>query len=659
MSGAAPALIKAAKQSLNNTPDNSLFSIVQFDEDIKLLQDFTENVPTLSYAIDRYQVSQKGTCLYDAAYSAVEAMAKAPVGRRAIILFTDGKDETKEGQLCSKHTHQELVNLAAKTQVPISTIGLSYQAEALNALELESLAGSTGGLSAIASQDDLASAFENIMLALKAQWMVETHIYPRRGNNDAVLKITLKDGTAFMTNFAVTSNTDYPGPPSPVNVSPPGVVFIAATQSYEVQLSMTSPELVEYIRIEVWDQEAGSKVDEHVFEELSTSNSLPVPTESLTEKRAYQMRMFAISKQDKTLLKWTRDEDGNPSAELIHDFVFDPSYPSLQVQSVVQKNGDLILTVKVTNPALIGGFDGWLLDEATNTQVLNSNFTAPPISTSTGTITIPTRTNRIQDGQYTVVVRVLSKNNKEYSKASHEGVIYTAPSIFERLGAALLAEPIYLFGILGIILALVGFLMFNASRQKSLSGTPVLQGRLGGKLRRSRKGPTPVIPVASDEPLAPRTPVSSPAPAIKPASASPVNSQPPGPVPTVMANNPGDSEAGNATVIAPSSMIPSATLTVLKGEGFTLSNKSAPVMPLPFVIGRSEGALLIVDSNISRKHAQITYDDMQHAYYLTDMNSSNGTHLNNERLLPGQPIRLSGGSVIGLGPNVTLRFDLI
>jgi hypothetical protein len=317
---------------------------------------------------------------------------------------------------------------------------------------------------------------------------------------------------------------------------------------------------------------------------------------------------------------------------------------------VVKKNGDLILTVNVTNPDLIGGFDGWLLDEATNTQVLNSNFTAPPISTSTGTITIPTRANRIKDGQYTVVVRVLSKNNDEYSKVSHEGVIFTAPSFFERLGAALLTEPIYLFGILGIILAVVGFLMVNASRQRSLSGTPVLQGRLGGKLRRSRKGATPVIPVADDEPIAPRSRFSSAPPSSRPLA----NSLPSQPEPTVIADNPGEAAQGNATVIASSSMIPSATLTVLKGEDLG----STPVAPLPFVIGRSEGTWIIADSNISRRHAQITYDDIQQAYYLTDMNSSNGTLLNNQRLIPGQPIRLSGGSVIGLGPNVTLRFDL-
>ena len=153
MGGAAAALREAAKQSLNNSPDNSLFSVVQFDESIKLIQDFTENIPAVSYAIDRYTPSQNGTCLYDATYSAVESMAKAPVGRRAVILFTDGKDENKEGKVCSKHTYQELIDLAMNSQVPISTIGLSYKAGAINDLELRSMAASTGGVAAISLQD--------------------------------------------------------------------------------------------------------------------------------------------------------------------------------------------------------------------------------------------------------------------------------------------------------------------------------------------------------------------------------------------------------------------------------------------------------------------------------------------------------------------------
>ena len=115
MGGAAEDLKKAAKLALNNTPDNSVFSVVQFNEDIKLIQDFTRNIPAVSYAIDQYKVANKGTCLYDAAYSSVEALQKAPPGRRAIILFTDGKDENFSGKACSKHSFMELSDFAQKS----------------------------------------------------------------------------------------------------------------------------------------------------------------------------------------------------------------------------------------------------------------------------------------------------------------------------------------------------------------------------------------------------------------------------------------------------------------------------------------------------------------------------------------------------------------
>ena len=54
MGWAAPQLRQAAKQALNNTPDNSFFSVIQFDESIKMLQDFTQNISAVTYAIDQY-----------------------------------------------------------------------------------------------------------------------------------------------------------------------------------------------------------------------------------------------------------------------------------------------------------------------------------------------------------------------------------------------------------------------------------------------------------------------------------------------------------------------------------------------------------------------------------------------------------------------------
>jgi pSer/pThr/pTyr-binding forkhead associated (FHA) protein len=78
----------------------------------------------------------------------------------------------------------------------------------------------------------------------------------------------------------------------------------------------------------------------------------------------------------------------------------------------------------------------------------------------------------------------------------------------------------------------------------------------------------------------------------------------------------------------------------------------------PYIIGRVEGNLIIKDPNISRQHDQVTYEATSRTYFITDLNSSNGTRLNEQRLAPGQPVQLTRGAVIGLGPNVTLRFDL-
>ena len=211
MGGSVNDLRNAAKLSLSDIPDDSLFSVIQFDESTKMLQDFTKNISAVSYAIDQYQASNKGTCIYDAAFTTVETLAQQSDGRRAIILFTDGKDEVANGQKCSQHTYQQLIDLAMSSQVPISTIGLSTKEANINAVELQAMAASTGGFSAVASKDDLAAAFGRIMTALKAQWMAEAIVYPQNGPNNAVLTVTFADGKSLNSAFTFESTKDYPG----------------------------------------------------------------------------------------------------------------------------------------------------------------------------------------------------------------------------------------------------------------------------------------------------------------------------------------------------------------------------------------------------------------------------------------------------------------
>jgi VWFA-related protein len=665
MTGAAAKLQEAAKLALNNTPENSRFSIVQFDEEIKLLQDFTENIPALAFAIDQYKVSRSGTCLYDAAYTAVEALSKAPVGRRAVILFTDGKDETREGTQCSKHTYQELTTLAVNNQVPVHTIGLASPGGGMNEVELRSMAASTGGFTAVGGQDDLPGSFDKIMQALKAQWMIEAPVYPRKGSNNTVFNLTLKGGQALNKAFTFTSETEYSGPPNPISLNFAGLTLNAAEQIYEAQLTLTSPDLVGYVKIAVWDTDAGIKVGEYVFNDPVDFNSFLIPTEALGVKRDYELRIMAVKRADQTPVTLAIDREGKATVELVHAFSFDPTsaYPSIQIQSIVPQEGDLLLNVALSNPNLVGRIEGWLVNETSNTLVAGSNFETSAAEVNSGGILIPMKANRIANGKYTVILRVLSNNNSEYSRAEYAGLIYTAPSLFQRIGGALAASPVFLYAIIGIVLMVVLFLMISSSRQKGLSATPVTQGQLGKKLGRGKGAAGPVIAVADDEPIPTRKPAAAStrsAPASTPPPAKTRSEAPPPVVSTdatMVEMSPFQAEAG-ATMIASTPSMPRATVSVIKAPAGTAPQGPIAVTSFPFTIGRVDADLTIGDQNVSRRHAQITFDANRRAFFITDLNSSNGTYLNNQRLTAGQPVLIAGSAELSLGPNVTIRINL-
>lgn len=670
MAGAQQLLKDAAKLALTNVPNNAFFSVVQFDEQITLLQDFTENLSALNFAIDQMQTSGRGTCLYDAAYTAVEAMEKAPVGRRAVILFTDGKDETRDGKVCSQHTYRELVDKAMTANVPIHTIGLSVSAGNINAVELENMAASTGGFSAIGNESELKRSFEQIMLGLKAQWMVESNIYPRQGDNNAVLTLNLQEFGEVTTSFIVNSSKEYPGPPSPVSAKLDGFALRPETMSYDVQLSFTSPELINYLKVAIWEERGGAKVTEFVFENIAQFNTLNIPTKDLVAEREYEMRVVVTDKNNIPFVIF-RDQDGKQFTELIHTFTFDPSgvLPKLTIQSVIQDNNDLVIQIATTNPILVKGYDGWLINEDTNTVVPNSTFTSDVFPGGSGSITIPMVDAKVESGKYTILLRALGDNNSVFTTQQYNGIVYEAVrvSIFTKIFSALRASPIFFYMIIGIILAVIAFLMIYNWREKSLSGTPVMQGRLGGKVSKNKnKGQKDFSPFATNEPIhgkvppKPNTQSAAPKPAppaynvpVMPSSNYPAGNVSPDQLDRTIVGGP---SMMDATQVAP--MFSSPTFSVMKApQGVLPTGQRISIQPLPFTIGRVGASLTLNEVSVSRLHAQITMDSQTRRYVITDMNSSNGTKVNGAPLTPGQPMYLNNGCRVQIGPSIEFVFE--
>jgi len=62
--------------------------------------------------------------------------------------------------------------------------------------------------------------------------------------------------------------------------------------------------------------------------------------------------------------------------------------------------------------------------------------------------------------------------------------------------------------------------------------------------------------------------------------------------------------------------------------------------------------------NVSRRHAMVTVDDSGRAT-IRDEHSTNGTFVNNDRLLPGTDIRLVDGDTVRLAADVTGKVTIL
>ncbi len=149
-------------------------------------------------AIDRLQANG-WTPLYDTAYKAVTWAAAAPAGNRAVLLFTDGKEEkSPDGKLGSQVSNDDSpIREANRVGVPVFTIGLGADADEAY---LKRLALETGGTyQHAANSTELAQLFRNVADLLKQQYRITyTSGLPADGATHQVLvAVTAGQHNAF------------------------------------------------------------------------------------------------------------------------------------------------------------------------------------------------------------------------------------------------------------------------------------------------------------------------------------------------------------------------------------------------------------------------------------------------------------------------------
>ncbi len=440
MAGAAESMRQAAIEAINNAPQEARFAVIRFNQNIDVLQPFTDDRNRAINAIGEVQpIPNSGTCLYDAAYTAIRTVSEAPPGRRAIILFTDGKDEVLGGEPCSQHVFNDVVLYANQpdARVPIHTIGLSTNEQRINVAELRNMAAQTGGLSAIGEQGELHTLFQDIMDALKSQWLASGLFYPSAGTHTATLTVVLEDGTLLsaVTTFDVPH--DYTVPitptltPTPIRVQLE-ILSVTADLSQDtiaVEVLVNGEEAISEYRFDFFDAETNQLLDRAILPAPLTS---PVSLWATNLEGKIRLELRALDAQGQ-IVAWA-DERGKLTDKVAYTFTYvrptpTPTVPAatavpvgVTLNSIAydQAADAILLDLDMSAPEQIAQLEISVVDAETNLRV--NVYTLPP--TKTAQIKAE---NLTPEGEYAVYVIAQSATGQNLARSNTLEFVYNVP----------------------------------------------------------------------------------------------------------------------------------------------------------------------------------------------------------------------------------------
>lgn len=598
---------QAAIEAINAAPPEVQLAVIRFDERIEFLQPFTNNHDLLIDAVNRFEAGDKGTCLYNVTHTALRSLAQI-VGAgqgRMLVLFSDGHDEIRQGSgvTCSQSTFEQVVELA-NGDLPgsIHTIGLANRPALINEEGLERLATATGGMTAVgdAAASDL---LRRVMSEAGNQWLVQADLYPGQGYQRGSLLVSLEDGRLPpplpLTFVAYRS---YVVPLEPVTIELSNFVYNEPADNFFFDVFLTNFRQADQLRVEVVDSRDNLQVARFTQDVIWEAQQIKLESDALAAEGSYRVNVVPLG------------SNGRPIAEAAsHTFRYTPPVepaellfrletvrikddaPRLNLRTLRFEDDqpELILAFLIENGEAVAQAEGYLIDQGGNRQAAEFALDIQPNNSAR----VPLNA---AGGRYLIVVNALDEAGQPLATTGAEFNYVVPDGPFLAAANALQAHPLI------ALLALPLFLLLA-----------LIAWRLGIRTGRRRAG------------------------AVR---------QRPEPVWTA-----DDPEWATTAVTA---AIPAVELRVVETPDATLlDGRPLPVNQFPYSIGREDCDLTIADRHISRKHAQLLFENGR--FYVEDMGSSNGTFVNEAPLAAQKrtPLSVDAGVRIRIGKTTHLTFS--
>ena len=192
--------------------DKDLAFVISFDISVDLLQDLTSDVHLLRTGLDKARINvgggstptgipgvgqgpipihdPKGTLLYDGVYLAADEVLSKQVGRKAMVVLTDGVDQGSRLKL------RDAIEAAQKADAICYVLVISDPQYGNDFGDMNDLAQQTGGRAiTVNNPDKLGKAFKEISDELRSQYSLSyTSTDEKRDGRFRKIEVKSKDG---------------------------------------------------------------------------------------------------------------------------------------------------------------------------------------------------------------------------------------------------------------------------------------------------------------------------------------------------------------------------------------------------------------------------------------------------------------------------------
>jgi VWFA-related protein len=191
--------------------NRDLAFVISFDISVDLLQDLTGDMHSLRSGLDKARINtntagmspmggpgpvptgagqNKGTLLFDAVYLAADEVLSKQVGRKAMIVLTDGED------VGSKLRLKDAIEAAQRADAVAYVLLITDPRYPSNHGDMSNLAEQTGGrIISVSRPDKLDKAFAEIAAELRSQYLLGfSSTNPVNNGKFRKLEVKSKDG---------------------------------------------------------------------------------------------------------------------------------------------------------------------------------------------------------------------------------------------------------------------------------------------------------------------------------------------------------------------------------------------------------------------------------------------------------------------------------